>query len=262
MDLGLAGRAYILTGASRGLGFATAECLVVDGAHVVIASRDIDRVTAAADLLNQRARDVGSPGSADAVAVDNADPEAPDRLIAAALKRANRLDGGLISVGGPPPGPASMMTDEQWRSSFETVFLGAVRLGRTIANQLAERDGGALAFVLSSSVRVPLHGLGLSNGLRPGLAGVAKEMAVLYGPRRVRVVSLLPGKIATDRMRDLYGSAPDPDAAIRAAAEEIPLRRLAEPTEFGRVAAFVLSPAASYLTGIAIPVDGGLIPAF
>jgi 3-oxoacyl-[acyl-carrier protein] reductase len=262
MDLGLAGRVYIVTGASRGLGFAAAECLVADGAHVVIASRNAEAVTDAANRLAATARDMGSTGTARAVAVHNAEPDAAERLVSAALERGNRLDGALISVGGPPPGPATTVTDEQWRESFETVFLGAVRIARTVAGRLADHDGGAIAFVLSTSVRVPIPNLGISNGLRPGLAAVAKEMSDEYGPRRVRVLSLLPGRFATERMRELQASAPDPDAAARATAAEIPLRRLGEPTEFGRVAAFVLSPAASYLTGITVPVDGGLLRAF
>jgi 3-oxoacyl-[acyl-carrier protein] reductase len=262
MDLGLAGRVYIVTGASRGLGFAAAECLLADGAHVVIASRDAEALTNAADRLTAEARDMGSTATVRAVAVDNAEPDAAERLVTAALDRGNRLDGALISVGGPPAGPATAITDEQWRESFETVFLGAVRLARTVATRLADHDGGTIAFVLSTSVRVPLPGLGISNGLRPGLAAVAKEMSDEYGPRRVRVLSLLPGRLATDRMRELQASAPDPEAAARAIAAEIPLRRLGDPTEFGRVAAFLLSPAASYLTGIAVPVDGGLLRAF
>jgi 3-oxoacyl-[acyl-carrier protein] reductase len=262
MDLGLAGRVYVLTGASRGLGYATAECLVADGAHVVIASRDPERVAAASERLNAFAHDVGSTGTARAVAVDNAEADASERLIAAAMERANRLDGALISVGGPPAGPVTAINDDQWRASFETVFLGAVRLARTVAGRLADSGGGAIAMVLSSSVRTPLPGLAISNGLRPGLAALAKELSDAYAPRNVRVVSLMPGRIATDRMRELHAAAPDPDAAMRATAAEIPLRRMAEPQEFGRVAAFVLSPAASYLTGIAVPVDGGLLRTF
>lgn len=262
MDLGLAGRVYIVTGASRGLGFAAAECLVADGAHVVIASRHADAVTAAADRLMAEARDIGSTGTARAIAVNNAEADAAERLVTAALERGNRLDGALISVGGPPAAPATAVTDEQWRESFETVFLGAVRIARTVATRLADRDGGTIAFVASTSVRQPLPGLGISNGFRPGLAAVAKEMSDEYGPRRVRVLSLLPGRIATDRMRELQASAPDPEAAARAIAAAIPLRRLGDPAEFGRVAAFLLSPAASYMTGLSVPVDGGLLRTF
>ena len=148
------------------------------------------------------------------------------------------------------------MTDDQWRSAFETVFLGSVRAMRTFAAAL---PGGAIGLVLSTSVRGPIAGLGLSNGLRPGLAGVAKDMADEYGPRNIRVVSLLPGRIMTDRNRELFDAADDPAQAAADAAAAVPLGRIAEAPEFGRVAAFVLSPAASYLTGVTIPVDGGAL---
>ena len=122
-------------------------------------------------------------------------------------------------------------------------------------------DGGAIGLVLSTSVRAPIPELGLSNGLRPGLAGVAKDLADEYGPRGVRVVSLLPGRILTDRNRELFAATGDAERARAAAEAAIPLRRIGEPAEFGRVAAFVLSPAAGYLTGITLPVDGGALRA-
>jgi 3-oxoacyl-[acyl-carrier protein] reductase len=247
MDLGLDGRVYVLTGASRGLGFASAKALAADGAHVVVSSRDADAVAKAAKAL-------GGIG----VAVDNADPAAADRVIAAALDAYGRVDGGLISVGGPPPGSAASVTDEQWMSSFSTVFLGAVRFARTLAAQLS--SGGAIGFVLSSSVRAPINGLGISNGLRPGLAGVAKDMAAEFGPRGVRVFSLLPGSILTDRIKEIHQASGDPERAKSTAEKSIPLRRLGDPDEFGRVAAFLLSPAASYVSGIAMSVDGGALP--
>ncbi|HEY8534750.1 MAG TPA: SDR family oxidoreductase [Micromonospora sp.] len=252
MDLGLTDRVYVLTGASRGLGFATAEALVADGARVVISSRDEARVAAAVTAL-------GGPERAVGIVADLRDPQTPHRLIAQAREHFGRLDGALISVGGPPPGTAAQATDEQWREAFETIFLGAARAARTIAAELTE--GGAIALVLSTSVRAPIPGLGISNGLRPGLAGLAKDMADEFGPRGIRVVSLLPGRIMTDRNRELLSAAPDPEAARAAAQAAIPLRRIGEPAEFGRVAAFVLSPAASYLTGIALPIDGGALRA-
>lgn len=246
MDLGLTDRVYVLTGATRGLGFATAQCLVADGARVVLCGRQPTAVQNAVDHL-------GGPARAAALAADLTDPQTPGRLVELARQRFGRLDGALVSVGGPPPGTAARVTDEQWRAAFETVFLGTVRAVREIAAQLP--GGGAVALVLSTSARSPVTGLGLSNGLRPGLAGVAKDIADEYGPRGVRVVSLLPGRIMTDRSRELFASAPE--GAREEAEATIPLRRLGEPAEFGRVAAFVLSPAASYLTGVAVPVDGG-----
>ncbi|MDG4831896.1 SDR family oxidoreductase [Solwaraspora sp. WMMD1047] len=247
MDLGLTDRVYLLTGASKGLGLATARCLVADGARVIISARDADRVDAVVEEL-------GADRAA-GLAADLTDPETPQRLVDAARDRFGRLDGALISVGGPPPGTAASVGDEQWRASFETVFLGSVRTARTVAAALP--DGGAIALVLSTSARSPVAGLGISNGLRPGLAGVSKDMADEYGPRGVRFVGLLPGRILTDRNLELFAASGDPDRARAEAEAAIPLRRIGDPTEFGRVAAFVLSPAAGYLTGLTIPVDGG-----
>ncbi|MCZ7436530.1 SDR family oxidoreductase [Micromonospora sp. WMMC241] len=250
MDLGLADRVYVLTGASGGLGFATAEQLVADGARVVIAARAPERVAAAVEALGDPARAIG-------LTADLADPGTPARLVAAAREHFGRLDGALISVGGPPRGTAAEITDEQWRESFETVFLGSVRVARTVAGALT--DGGAIGLVLSTSARAPLAGLGISNGLRPGLAGVAKDLADEYGPRGVRVLSLLPGRIMTDRNRELLAATGDADRARAEAEAAIPLGRIGDPAEFGRVAAFLLSPAAGYVTGVTVPVDGGAL---
>ena len=250
MDLGLADRVYVLTGASRGLGFATAEALVADGARVVLSSRSADAVAAAVERL-------GGAEHAAGVAADLTDAGTPRLLADTAIDRFGRLDGALVSVGGPATGTAAAVTDEQWRAAFETVFLGAVRAARVFAAALGE--GGAIALVLSTSARSPLAGLGLSNGLRPGLAMVAKDMADEYAPRGVRVLSLLPGRVLTDRNRELFAATGDEAAAAADAAATIPLGRLGKPAEFGRVAAFVLSPAASYVTGTAIPVDGGIL---
>jgi len=118
-------------------------------------------------------------------------------------------------------------------------------------------EGSSILFVLSTSVRSPISGLATSNGIRPGLAMVAKTLADEVGHRGIRVNALMPGRIDTDRIRELEGGAPDPAEARRQAEAAIPLRRLGQPVEFGRVATFVLSPAASYLTGMVIPVDGG-----
>ncbi len=255
MDLELDGRVYVLTGASRGLGFATAQCLVADGARVVVSSRDPGRVEEAVRVLNASGED-----RAAGVAADLKDPAAARRILDAARSSFGRIDGALISVGGPPRTTAAQATDEQWREAFESVFLGSVRVARTVVGELGR--GGAVGFVLSTSVRAPLAGLGLSNGLRPGLAGVVKDMADEYGPRGVRVFALLPHRILTDRNRELFAATGDAAAAQAEAEAAIPLGRLGEPAEFGRLAAFLLSPAASYLTGLSVPVDGGALRAF
>ena len=246
MDLELKDRVYVVTGATRGLGNAAARELVADGAKVVITGRDTERVAAAAADLGPNAA---------GVAVDNADPETAARLIATAREKFGGFDGVLISVGGPPPGFLADNTDDQWDAAFESVFLGAVRVARAAAAEL--EAGGVIGFVLSGSVYEPIPGLTISNGLRPGLAGFAKSIADELGPRGIRVVGLLPARIDTDRVRELDEMSADPEAARARNEARIPLRRYGTPSEFGRVAAFLLSPAASYLTGIMVPVDGG-----
>ncbi|EGE45297.1 SDR family oxidoreductase [Streptomyces sp. SID4928] len=246
MDLGLKDRVYIVTGATRGLGNATARSLAADGAKLIITGRDEKSVVEAAAELGPDA--VG-------LAADNADPAAAQRLVDTARDRFGRLDGILISVGGPAPGFLADNTDDQWQTAFETVFLGAVRLARTAAAALGE--GGVIGFVLSGSVHEPIAGLTISNGLRPGLAGFAKSLADELGPRGIRVVGVLPARIDTDRVRELDALSGDAEAARTANEARIPLRRYGTPEEFGKTAAFLLSPAASYLTGIMVPVDGG-----
>jgi 3-oxoacyl-[acyl-carrier protein] reductase len=250
MDLQLQDRVYVVTGGARGLGRATVDRLVAEGARAVVSGRSEESLAEAAQTLG----DAVVP-----VVADNADPDTPGRLIDAAQERWGRLDGALISVGGPPKGPVTAIDDDQWTRAFESVFLGAVRLCRELGQALGE--GGSLALVLSSSVKVPLPDMAISNGLRPGLAIVAKTLADELGPRGIRVNGLLPGRIATDRVAELDAATGDPAAARAAAITGIPLRRYGEPEEFGRVATFVLSPAASFVSGVMLPVDGGMLRA-
>jgi 3-oxoacyl-[acyl-carrier protein] reductase len=250
MDLELRDRVFILTGGARGLGRATAECLVAEGARVVLSGRHGDTLTVAESELGD---------AAVSVVADNADPATPGRLLAAARDTWGRVDGALISVGGPPKGAVTGTTDAQWTDAFGSVFLGAVRLCREIGQALPH--GGSIALVLSSSVRAPLPDMAISNGLRPGLAMVAKTLADELGPEGVRVNGLLPGRVATERVAELDAAGGDPEAAREAAVRTIPLGRYGEPEEFGRAAAFLLSPAASFVSGVMLPVDGGMLRA-
>lgn len=248
MDLGLEGRVYVVTGGTRGLGSASAEALVRDGARVVVSGRTEETVREAVARLGDKAT---------GVAADLADPATPERLVSTARDTFGRIDGALISVGGPPAGGVLDVSDDQWRQAFDSVFLGAVRMARTTAAALGV--GGSLAFVLSISVKEPIDGLAISNGLRPGLGMIVKDLARTLGERGVRVNALMPARIDTDRVQWLDDQQDDPAAARAAHEAAIPLGRYGSPAEFAAVAAFVLSPAAGYVTGAVLPVDGGLL---
>lgn len=251
MDLQLRDKVFIVTAASGGLGRATADQLVAEGARVVLVARRADVLAGA----------VAGYGADRAVplAADLADPATAEAAAHLARDAFGALDGALISVGGPPRGAVLENTDEQWRAAFDSVFLAGLRMARAV---VAGATGPvSLAFVLSTSVKAPLPTMAISNGLRPGLAVLIKQLADEIGPSAGRAVGLMPGTILTERIRWLHAQTADPEAARQAAARAVPLRRLGDPAEFGRVAAFVLSPAASYVSGCVIPVDGGVLRA-
>jgi 3-oxoacyl-[acyl-carrier protein] reductase len=248
MDTHLDGKVFVLTGATSGLGRATAELLVGEGARVVVTGRDHARLDETVAALGENCL---------GVAADNGDPEAADAIVGAALHRWGQLDGALISVGGPPTGSIMETPDETWTAAFESVFVGALRLARAVAGAI--QGEGSIVFVLSTSVREPLDNLGVSNGLRPGLAMAAKTLADELGPRGIRVNGLMPARIATARVAELDAATGDADAARERAIQTIPLRRYGEPEEFAAAAVFLLSRQSSFVTGVMLPVDGGLL---
>ncbi|MFZ1361642.1 MAG: SDR family oxidoreductase [Candidatus Nanopelagicales bacterium] len=254
MDLELEDRVFVVTGGSRGLGFSCAKELISQGARVVISGRDADRCAqAAAELDAERA--IAFPS-------DMASPDAANQLAATAMARFGRLDGAVISVGGPPATTAISTTDAEWSESFSSIFLGALRVVQAVSNTIdpaTPAPGGAsIVAVLSSSVIRPIPGLSISNGLRPGLASALQDFARELGPRGIRINGLLPGRFATDRTFALDARSGSPDDVRKRNEESIPLGRYGEPDEFGKAAAFFLSPASSYITGAMIPIDGGL----
>jgi 3-oxoacyl-[acyl-carrier protein] reductase len=252
MDLDLQGRSFVVCGGSRGLGRATAEELVSHGARVLIAARTPEPAAAA----------IGE--AAHAVRADLADPAAAPRIRAAVADAfGDSLDGVLVNSGGPPLGRALELGDDQWRASFEMLLLGPLRLLRELTPLMS--GGGSVVFVTSSSVRQPIDGLDSSNVLRPGVAALAKVLARELGPS-VRVNSVAPGRFDTDRVRDLDAARAealgvDREEVRRRSGAGIPLGRYGDPRELARVAAFLLSDAASYVSGASLQVDGGVVTA-
>ena len=254
MELHLENKAFVVGGASSGLGKAVAEQLVAEGARVLLVARNEDALQEAAQELGERAH----PCPADVSQTSGV-----DKVAAVAVERFGSLDGVLINAGGPPFGPALELADEQWLDAFRLLIGGPVRLLRTLVPQMNE--GASVLFITSTSVREPIKDLDSSNVLRPGVAALVKCLAKELGPR-VRVNSMAPGRIDTDRSRSL-DEARATEFGISAeeqrqnVSQGIPLGRYGEPEELGRAAAFLLSPAASYITGVSLQVDGGLVSA-
>jgi 3-oxoacyl-[acyl-carrier protein] reductase len=251
MDLGLTDRRYLVCGASRGLGAAVARALAAEGARVAVAARPSEELSAVA-------ADVGGTS----IAADLSAPDGPAGAVRDAVAALGGLDGMLVNSGGPPPGTFEELGEEAWLKAIDGTLLSTTRLIRAALPHLREGRDPSIAIILSSSVREPIPGLLTSNVLRPGLAGMIKTLVAEIAP--IRINGLAPGRFGTERIRELdtkraVDAGTTPEEIARQAIGRIPLGRYGDPDELGRVAAFLLSPAASYLTGVIVPVDGGMI---
>jgi 3-oxoacyl-[acyl-carrier protein] reductase len=255
VDLGLQDKIFVVGGGSKGLGRGIADALVAEGAKVLLLSRDQESLDRAVSELGPAAKavaaDMAYPGTAQQVA------EAIDTDFG------GRLDGIVVNAGGPPAGKALELSEEQWEQSYQLLIGGPVRLLKTLVPKMDR--GGAILFVTSTSVRQPIPNLDTSNVLRPGVAALAKTLARELAPN-IRVNSLAPGRFNTDRIRALDAIRAESfgisqEEIVAQASREVPLGRYGEPIEFGRFGAFLLSPAASYISGLAAHIDGAMVAA-
>jgi 3-oxoacyl-[acyl-carrier protein] reductase len=259
MDLGLKNKIAMVGGASKGLGFAVARALAAEGAQVSIASRDGEAINRAADTIEQE-----SGGQALAVPADLSRADAIAHWHAATIEQFGGVDLLFANTGGPPAGTTLSFDDTAWQSAFDLLLMSVVRTVRLVVPTMRARGGGAILIGTSSSVKEPVAILALSNVMRSGVTSLAKTLSVELAKDKIRVNTLIPGRIATDRLRHLdelsakrSGLALEEEQARSAAS--IPMGRYGAPADFGRVAAFLLSDAASYITGTSVQVDGGLI---
>jgi 3-oxoacyl-[acyl-carrier protein] reductase len=258
MDLGLQGKVAMVAGASRGLGFAVAEALAREGANVSISSSN----RSAIDTASGRLANLG--GTIHAAAVDVRNASQIDAWVKDTLDTFGGIDLLFANAGGPPAGSALSFDDAAWQNAIDLLLFSVLRMVRGVVPAMKRRGGGSILITTSSSVKEPIPNLALSNVVRGGVSSLAKTLALELADDRIRVNQIIPGRIDTDRVKqldDITGkrlgiSAADAKAKSVAA---IPFGRYGEPVEFGRVAAFLLSDAAGYMTGATVQVDGGLI---
>ena len=253
MELGLTDARALVSGGSGGLGGAIADALVGEGARIALVARESPRL-----------RDRATALDALPVAADLSKSDGPAFAVAATVAGLGGLDLLLVNSGGPPTGRFEDLADADWQRAIDGTLWSTIRLIREALPHLRASERPAILVILSSSVREPIPGLTTSNALRPGLAGLVKSLVAEIAP--IRINGIAPGRVATARIAELDAARAastglDIEEVRRRVIERIPLGRYGQPAEVGRVGAFLLSPAASYVTGAIVPIDGGMVRA-
>jgi 3-oxoacyl-[acyl-carrier protein] reductase len=262
VDLGLQGKVAIVAASSKGLGKATALQLAREGATVVMCSRSADAIEAAAEETRQEATRFENGGDAVGIAADVTNAADVERLVQETIDRYGRVDILVTNAGGPPAGSFETFDVEDFQKAVDLNLISTVRMCMAVVPHMKSQGGGSIVNITSLAVKQPLGGLILSNTARAGVIGLAKSMANELGQHNIRVNSVGPGSTRTDRIEDLARQQADSagislDEAISEQATGIPLGRIGEPEEFANVVTFLASPAASYVTGITLQIDGG-----
>ncbi|HEV7305410.1 SDR family oxidoreductase [Ensifer sp.] len=254
MDLGIAGKRALVLGGSKGLGRGIAEALTAEGVAVALTGRDLNAAAKAASAIGPAAR---------GYALDLSKPDTLDGVLDQIEADFGSIDILVLNGGGPPPSDASAIDPDFWRAQFETMVLAGMRVTGRLLPGMRTRGFGRVIAVASTSIREPIAGLTASNALRSAVAGWLKTLAGEVAAEGVTVNLLLPGRLATDRTlsfdrMDAESEGVDIATVAARSQQEIPLGRYGTPAEFGAAAAFLASRPAGYITGVALPVDGGL----
>lgn len=259
MDLGLKGKAALVAAASKGLGRASARGLAAEGARVVICARSGDELARTAEKIRGETGAEVLP-----IPTDVQDPEAVRALVARTVEAFGSVDILVTNAGGPPFGRFDQMTDADFQAAFELNLLSTVRMIREVLPHMRRRRWGRIINIQSTSIKQPINGLLLSNSIRPGVAGLTRSLVDEVSGDRITVNTVCPGRIMTDRARGFLESRARVvgvplEEFIRQDAATIPMGRMGQPEEVASMVVFLASECASYVTGVTVQVDGGLV---
>lgn len=260
MDLGLQEKVAIVMAASKGLGRACATALAAEGAQVTIGARGAQVLEKTAQEIQQATR-----SRVLAVPTDVTKAEDVEAIVAATVREFGHIDILVNNAGGPPAGTFASFGDAHWQTAFELNLLSTVRLVRLVLPHMRTTGSGRIITIVSTSVKQPIDGLLLSNAIRSGVVGLAKTLSVELAPDNITVNNVCPGRILTDRLRQIYHinerlqQGVSEEAVLKEMSQDIPLGRVGKPEELGSFVAFLASQQAAYITGTTIQVDGGLV---
>jgi 3-oxoacyl-[acyl-carrier protein] reductase len=260
MDLGLQDKVAIVMAASKGLGRASASALAAEGTRVTIGARG-------SEALEKTAREIQQATGSRVLAVpaDVTRAEDLEAIVAATVREFGRVDILVNNAGGPPPGTFEAFGDAQWQAAFELNLLSTVRLIRLALPHMRKTGSGRIINIVSTSVKQPIDGLLLSNAVRSGVVGLAKTLSVELAPDNITVNNVCPGRILTDRLRQIYHiservqQGTSEESILKEMAQGIPMGRVGMPEELGAFVAFLASQQAAYITGTTTQIDGGLV---